>query len=43
MNYCPECKHFICCDPYKMIYYAGCTSEKCPEYEEMKKVEKWTK
>ena len=37
MNYCPECKHFIWCDPYKMIFYAGCTAEKCPEYEESKK------
>lgn len=37
MKYCPKCKHFIYCDPYKMIYYAGCTTEKCPEYEEDEK------
>lgn len=36
MKCCPKCKHFIYCNPYKMIFYAGCTEEECPEFEEKK-------
>lgn len=37
MKYCQKCKHFVYCDPYKMVFYAGCTTEKCPEFDEKKK------
>jgi hypothetical protein len=37
MKYCPDCKHFIYCDPYKILHYKCCTDEECPEFDEKKK------
>lgn len=35
MTYCPECKHFIYCDPYKMLDYKIHNID-CEEFEERK-------
>ncbi len=32
MKYCPDCKHFISCDPYKMLLYMA-VAEDCKEFE----------
>lgn len=37
MKYCPDCKHFIYCDTYKILHYKCCTEEDCPEFEERKR------
>ncbi len=35
MKYCPDCKHFIYCDPYKMMDYK-IANIVCEEFEERK-------
>lgn len=37
MTDCPKCKHFIYCDPYKILLYKGLTSVTCKEFVERKK------
>jgi hypothetical protein len=32
MRYCPDCKHFVECNPYKMLYNMA-TKEDCAEFE----------
>ena len=36
MTDCTKCKHFIYCDPYKILLYKGLTSAICKEFEERK-------
>ena len=32
---CPKCKHFVGCDPYKIMFYKT-SGESCDEYKEEK-------
>lgn len=34
MTDCRKCRHFVYCDPYKMLLYKGLTSANCKEFEE---------
>lgn len=34
MTDCSKCKHFIYCDPYKILLYKGLTSANCEEFKE---------
>jgi hypothetical protein len=36
MTDCTKCRHFIYCDPYKMLLYKGLTSANCKEYKKLK-------